>query len=128
VCTEDLVVRNPANQAQVSAQPTQVPSSSTLTSGPVSISSPGPGSVSGVVPIMGSASTGALQYYRIDFGRGSSPSSWSSIGQWSLPISGGQLAVWNTGGLAPGAYTLRLTVQDGARGTLSTSVQVNIGP
>jgi hypothetical protein len=41
-------------------------------------------------------------------------------------VSGGQLAAWNTQALQPGTYTLRLVVQDGARGTLIHSVSVNV--
>jgi hypothetical protein len=75
---------------------------------------------------MGSASLPNMLFYRIDFGSGASPTSWSSIGQWSLPVAGGQLAAWNTIPLPAGPYTLRLTVQDPARGAVTSSVLVNV--
>jgi membrane peptidoglycan carboxypeptidase len=132
VCVEDLVVKVPVafelpGRPAVLA-PTAAPSAPSVSRGGdpnASISSPA-GQVSGVVPIFGTAATGQMQFYRLEFGRGASPDSWSSIGQWSLPVSGGQLAAWNTQALQPGTYTLRLVVQDGARGTLIHSVSVNV--
>ncbi len=125
-CAEDLFVKNPAVSGDRAAvQPTPATVSGNA-GGPVSIASPVGGDVKGVVNIIGSAATPQMQYYRIEFGKGTNPATWSSIGQWSLPVSGGGLAAWNTTPLEPGAYTLRLTVQDASRGTLTASVVVNV--
>ncbi|MCE5258826.1 MAG: hypothetical protein LLG44_07150 [Chloroflexi bacterium] len=76
----------------------------------VMITSPAPNSeVSGVVAIMGSASTSNFSFFKVEFGAGSSPSSWTLIGDTHAnPIVNGQLETWDTSRLADGVYTLRL--------------------
>jgi hypothetical protein len=65
-----------------------------------------------------------MQFYRLDV---STPGgSWSSLGQWSTPVNGGTLGSWSTAGLAPGDYTLRLTVQDAVLGAITSTVRVRV--
>jgi len=131
-CADDLVVKVPSAfqlPGQASAAPTPASAPAGRNSGGdrnASISSPSGGDVKGVVPVFGTAAGEGLQSYRLEYGRGAAPDSWSSIGQWSLPIVDGQLTFWNTTPLADGAYTLRLVVQDGVRGTVISSVTVNV--
>ncbi|HXH21047.1 MAG TPA: transglycosylase domain-containing protein [Dehalococcoidia bacterium] len=133
-CVEDLVVKvpvpfdlpgRPAVTAPTPA-PAAPPAGSRGGEPGANISSPGGGEVRGVVAIFGTAASERMQFYRLEFGRGASPEAWSSIGQWSQPVSGGQLAAWNTMALEPGVYTLRLVVQDAARGTLTHAVRVQV--
>lgn len=72
--------------------------------------------IRGNVPIIGSASTAAFQYYKVEYGVGPSPSDWALIGDMiESPVINGQLAVWNTSLLPDGVYSLRLRAvrQDG---------------
>lgn len=66
--------------------------------------------------------------YVLEFGAGASPAEWQPLGGNSFAVEKGLLGVWNTGGLAPGEYTLRLTVvaADGQR--ISASQLVRLQP
>ena len=68
--------------------------------------------VSGQVDIVGTAAIENFQYYKVEVGAGDAPSAWSLLGSAPTAINRGVLATWDTGGLAPGVYTLRLTVVD----------------
>jgi hypothetical protein len=67
-----------------------------------------------------------MHSYRVEF----SPvagGAWSVIGQSTLPVRGGVLGVWQTRGLAPGAYNIRVVVVDAAGEYTSSPIQVVIG-
>ena len=69
--------------------------------------------VQGSVPIQGTASIPAFQFYKVEYGMGREPEAWNSIGEIRRePVTGGTLAEWNTSGFPSGEYTLRLTVVD----------------
>ncbi len=80
--------------------------------------------LSGVVPISGRATSNGFELYRVEFGRGTAPSSWTSIIVREDEVESGTLAIWNVTGLPPGTYTLRLIVEDSQRGNISSSVVV----
>jgi hypothetical protein len=64
--------------------------------------------------------------YRVEF----SPASggpWSVIGQSNTAVRGGVLGVWQTRGLAPGAYNIRVVVVDATGEFASAPIQVRIG-
>jgi hypothetical protein len=110
--------------------PTQTPSptpattpTATVTPTPVALEplqarlvEPLPGSVvSGDVLVMGSADGQGFARYMIEYAPGNSPNAedWQPLGpEITTPVSGGLLATWQTGGLTPGTYTLRLRVFD----------------
>jgi hypothetical protein len=70
-----------------------------------------------------------MQSYRLEYGSGASPSSWRSIGSWSTPVQGGALGAWNTAGLPPGTYAVRVVVQDRAAGSVASQpVVFTVGP
>ena len=77
--------------------------------------------LAGTVHITGTATdAGSFKEYQLEYGAGTSPSSWTSIGTFSNAVpSVGPLADWATGTLS-GVYTLRLTVRENA--SASTSV------
>ena len=119
--------------AQEWAQALGLPLAPTETSGGASsevaaiISQPSAGAnVSGVVQVTGRASSPAFQSYRLEYGAGAAPASWTQIVQRSTEVSSGTLGSWNTAGLEPGTYTLRLVVVDRQRGQLSATVTVNV--
>jgi membrane carboxypeptidase/penicillin-binding protein PbpC len=95
---------------------------------PVRIDSPGNGdSVSGVVAISGAAASDKFVSYRVEFGAGDPPLAWTLISQSDQPQPDGGLALWNTDGLPPGDYTIRVVLTDADRGELSTFVVVTVG-
>jgi hypothetical protein len=70
----------------------------------------------GQVAIMGSASVGSFQFYKVEFGVGPNPQQWAVIGELhDSPVINGQLAIWDTAAMPDGVYTLRLQAvkQDG---------------
>lgn len=82
--------------------------------------------VSGAVQVTGRASSSAFQSYRLEYGAGAAPDSWTQITSRSSEVTSGTLGTWNTAGLAPGPYTLRLVVNDRQRGQLTATVTVNV--
>ncbi len=67
--------------------------------------------VRGLVVIKGTATITDFQFYKVEFGRGASPSDWHVIGSTRpTPVIDGVLAQWDTTALPDGVYTLRLTV------------------
>lgn len=70
--------------------------------------------VGGVVEIRGTANIENFQYYKCEFAAGANPSDsdWHWIGEGRNPVGGGVLLTWNTAGLSPGVYSLRLMVID----------------
>lgn len=98
-----------------------------------SISTPAASStVNGTITISGTASDANFLQYKVHYGAGSSPSSWTSIGTnpRTTQVTNGTLASWNTAGLTTGTYTIRLRVYDKARvssgfTTVTRTVTVN---
>ncbi|MBX2998719.1 MAG: helix-turn-helix domain-containing protein [Caldilineaceae bacterium] len=78
------------------------------------ISSPGVDQVvSGVVPIIGSATHEAFNFYKLEFAPGANAQGgYGYFDGTSIPIQGGVLGNLNTTGLANGAYTIQLVVVD----------------
>lgn len=94
--------------------PTQPPPVSACPNPKARITSPGMGAkVEGRVEIWGTADIDRFQYYKVEYGVGETPPGWVVIDDLKYaPVSEGVLVVWNTAGLTPGTYTLRLTVVD----------------
>ncbi len=83
--------------------------------------------VAGLVQVFGRASTSAFQGYRLEYGQGSAPATWTQISLGTGQVGSGPLGIWNTQNLAAGPYTLRLVVQDRTAGQIIASVTVNVG-
>jgi hypothetical protein len=95
---------------------------------PAVIFSPSAGqNVSGPVQVIGRASSATFIGYLLEYGQGLAPSGWTPISQGSVRVESGSLGTWNTLNLPPGAYTLRLVVQDQQRGQVVATVTVNVG-
>jgi RHS repeat-associated protein len=108
--------------------------SGTTTSGVVVVdTSPPTGTISfpetnralaGTITISGTAAdAGSFKDYGLEYGAGATPSSWTSLGTWTTPVTAtGPLAGWATGTLS-GVYTLRLTVREYASATSSVTTR-----
>ena len=71
--------------------------------------------LNGPVDVLGTASGTDFAGYQVDFAPGQNPGAteWAPVGLASTtPVDNGLLVTWNTTGLTPGIYTLRLRVYD----------------
>jgi membrane peptidoglycan carboxypeptidase len=85
--------------------------------------------VSGAVEITGSADGKGFAGYQLEFAAGSQPpaGAWQQLGVPQLAsVSDGVLGIWQTPGLAPGAYWLRLEVFDANGLAATTQVRVEV--
>ena len=83
-----------------------------------SITNPAAGAtVGGSVSISGTASDANFKQYVLEYGAGSTPTTWSNIGTnpRTTAVTNGTLGTWDTSALASGTYTIRLRVYDHAR-------------
>ncbi len=108
--TRPAIIVVPA-ETPVSATPTSLPSA--CPNPQARITSPGAGAtVRGKVEVRGTANIERLSFYRLEYAPGTSPSEWRFIEIVRQPVEDGLLLVWDTAGLEPGPYSLRLTVVD----------------
>ncbi len=85
--------------------------------------------LNGPVDMLGTADGQAFAGYQLDFAPGDRPAStdWLPVGMASTtPVQNGLLATWNTSGLQPGTYTLRLHVFDTSGAYAESRVVVNL--
>ena len=82
--------------------------------------------VSGLVLVQGRASTADLESYILEWGRGASPTTWTTIATGTTPIASGPLGSWDARTLAPGEHVLRLRVIDRKTGESQTSQLVTV--
>jgi hypothetical protein len=80
--------------------------------------------ISGVIQILGRATSPDFQGYLLEWGSGEDPDQWVSIVTNPNEVSTGTIGAWNTSGLPDGKYTLRLTVLDEEMGELQSEVTV----
>jgi len=88
-------------------------------------------SVSGRVAVRGTALSDGPNFrsYRLEFGAGRAPTSWQPIGpERDHTVEHDVLGLWETDGLAPGEYTLRLTVFDEGGQAAESRIVVAVGP
>jgi hypothetical protein len=77
------------------------------------ITSPGlEAEVSGMVPIFGTAVHENFKFYKLEYGIGSNPGSWSYFDGGETPVQDGRLGTLNAGALPPGSYGIRVVVVD----------------
>ena len=77
------------------------------------ISSPVPNQqVSGMVTITGNATHENFSFYKLEYGAGTNPNTWSWFFGGLFPIWHGTLGALNTSVLPSGTYTIRVTVVD----------------
>ncbi|MEX2031520.1 MAG: hypothetical protein WEA81_01510, partial [Dehalococcoidia bacterium] len=96
--------------------------------GPIASTSPGDlparidspaanATLSGTVAIRGRAISADMVRFRLEWGRGTSPSSWVRINSGTTGVNNGVLGSWDTLAVANGQYTLRVIVEDSKLGT-----------
>lgn len=83
-------------------------------------------SISAAAAISGEASDANFKDYLLEVGAGTAPTSWTALASGKSPVNSAALGTLGTGGLAPGAYTIRLTVDDLAGHTSKATVPVNV--
>jgi len=83
-------------------------------------------SIAGNVAVVGRAASANFEWYRLEYGAGASPSEWIVITQGNAPVTDAALGSWDTTGLTPGQYTLRLVVKDKSRGELVSLATVTV--
>jgi len=68
----------------------------------------------GMVEIWGTVDMADFWYYKVEFAMGANPAEtdWHWIGEGKDRTINRYLATWNTSGLSPGIYSLRLVVVD----------------
>ena len=89
--------------------------------------------VSNQAAITGTASDAfSFQDYKVEYGSGASPTTWTPIKSSTAQVTNGTLAEWNTNDalgtipVADGTYTIRLTVADKAGNAATASVVVTV--
>jgi 1A family penicillin-binding protein len=96
-------------------------------SGDVAITSPRPyGYIQGIVQVMGNARGPDVQLYRLQYGPGLNPSSWTQIGgDHRNTVDNGLLETWDVRDL-DGLYTLQLSVVDWNNFYRQSTIQVTV--
>jgi hypothetical protein len=90
------------------------------------INSPGQNArVRDSVPIFGTAVHQDFDFYKLEFGAGSNPNTWTWFAGGDVQVRNGFLGTFQAGVLAPGTYTIRLTVVD-KTGNYPTPCQVTV--
>ncbi len=82
--------------------------------------------VSGIVPVTGRAAGPGFESYRLQYGQGLNPDTWSQLGEnQTEPIIDGRLGLWDTSGLT-GLYVLQLLVIRADDQVESATIQVSV--
>ena len=82
--------------------------------------------VSGTVVVQGRASTPDFDRYILEWGAGTSPTTWTSITTSTTAVTNGPLGSWDARALAPGPYALRLRMIDKKTGESQSSLPVTV--
>ena len=99
------------------------PTSGGSANGAVAITSPADGQqVSGVVQLLGRATSPGFRSYSVDISRNSGD--WQRIARGTTPVQSGALGSWDTRAVPDGTYTIRVTVNDEQSGTMRQAVTV----
>ncbi|MFH1562495.1 MAG: outer membrane lipoprotein-sorting protein [Nitrospirota bacterium] len=76
----------------------------------------------GTLTIIGTAFDVHLAEYKVQYGKGESPATLTTIATSSTAIVNGTLATWNTLAIEEGTYTIRLEVNDKAKNIAQTEI------
>jgi membrane peptidoglycan carboxypeptidase len=94
---------------------------------PARIDTPAPNvDLTGLVTIQGRATSDQMVQYRLDWGRGSDPTSWVRITSSTRPVASGVLGIWDTINVPSGEYSLRLIVDDRELGARRYQIPVRV--
>ena len=78
--------------------------------------------------ILGTAENPDFSAYRLEYGRGIDPASWTEFAAGTAPVSSGALGAWNAASLDDGVYSIRLSVNDGVFSRAVNRVTLNNAP
>jgi hypothetical protein len=96
------------------------------------IQTPGPDqriTIGQTLQVTGSAYSDDFTRYTLEVGQGDNPNTWTTISDQRVSVDKALLGVWNTAGLQPGRYRLRLRVFDRLlHGEEGPPVFVTLGP
>lgn len=93
----------------------------------VEIGSPAEGAtVAGEVPVLGTVLVPDLDRYELSWGEGWDPDDFNRIRRDDEAVEDGELGVWDTEGLPPGGYTLRLVARDADGHAYEARARVNL--
>jgi len=82
--------------------------------------------LAGLVSVTGTASGTGFLDYKLEYGSGPSPSSWTQIGSTHMtPVTSGLLGTWDTALPANGTYSVRLTARS-TTGSSTDTVTVSV--
>ncbi len=84
--------------------------------------------LSGPIQVTGSAQVDDFQRFELEVGPGAQPAEWTKVAEGRAPIERGTLGTWNTSGLPPGRYTLRLSVYDSGGNAIQKASPAVVGP
>ena len=118
-----------ATTAPTEVAPTPAPDATSAVVRAVIIEPVANAQLNGPVDILGVADGPGFAGYQMDFAPSDAPldTDWQPVGMASTtPVTGGLLATWNTQGLGPGIYTLRLRVFDITGAHAESMVVVNL--
>jgi len=73
-----------------------------------------------MLSVVGSAGGANFQSYTLEYGQGVLPTTWTTITSQTVPVTSGQLGIWDTTGLTQPVYTLRLRVVSTGGGPTAT--------
>jgi parallel beta-helix repeat protein len=76
--------------------------------------------------IQGTASDTDFNNYIVEYGAGTEPAAWTLITSSTTPVTAGTLATWNPSSLTDPYYKIRLTANDNALHTATTSVGIKL--
>jgi hypothetical protein len=83
-------------------------------------------SVRGKIVIKGTASDENFKEYKVEYGQGTEPSSWTEITSSTSQVTDDTLATWDTTALNDGSYTIRLTSMDLAGNSAQTQISLRV--
>ena len=78
------------------------------------------------VPVTGSAAGAGFASYRLEYGAGDAPTTWTTITTATAPVVSGTLADWPLATVANGAYTLRVVSQNSDGATFEDRLPVSV--
>ena len=83
--------------------------------------------VSGTIQVQGTATSPDFQFYKVELGAGTSPTTFSLIGSiQKTQVTNGTLVSFDTTTVPDGTYTLRLTTVDNTGNYVEASVVINV--
>jgi membrane peptidoglycan carboxypeptidase len=111
--------------AVIGSPPTEVTRAEDI---PVTINSPADGAQieQRVIFISGRASSTAFKSYLLEFGAGQQPNGWRRINASATAVTNGTLGVWDARNVAPGEYTIRLTLIDDHLGEIVIQIRIRL--